>query len=422
MDKPVLKGLLLWCGIFAISTAAHILGGGWLKDNTPLDTYGEAGRVALSLATTGTFSDPWPALPTGPTAHVAPAYPYLFGALIGLFGVGHRGWWAIHLLTLAMFAGQWALLPWVARNWGLPGAIGIVAAAIGAVLPIPGSCFKWEAICVGLLLVVLAGMTGLLAAAKPPATRLWFLAAILWGFGMLFSPVLFLPWLGWSALALYLSKPKTRRPLVLVLFIPLLIITPWTIRNYRLFHHFVPIRDNLGQELHFSNNDCASGYLRVNLRSGCLANARPYDSPEAAQRLLMEGEYQFNVDYLHDGIDWIRRHPGRFVKLTLARTRFFWFPPGEPDEGRFAALNIAMISGLTLLSLPGLYFIYRKQPWAACMLCGGMLLYSPIYYLSQVDLRYRYPIVWMTVFCVGGFLYEINQRYFTSSPKGVRRD
>jgi hypothetical protein len=110
------------------------------------------------------------------------------------------------------------------------------------------------------------------------------------------------------------------------------------------------------------------------------------------------------------------------VKLTLARARFFWLPPGERDEGRFAAFNIAMISGLTLLSLPGLYFIYRKQRWAAFMLCGGALLYSPVYYLSQVDLRYRYPILWMTVFCAAGLLYEMNQRYVASSPRGVRRD
>jgi len=43
-------------------------------------------NVARTLAETGTFGNPYTALPTGPTAHVAPIYPMFLALLIKLFG------------------------------------------------------------------------------------------------------------------------------------------------------------------------------------------------------------------------------------------------------------------------------------------------------------------------------------------------
>jgi len=372
-------------------TAGH-----WLNDASPLDTYSEAGRVALSLASSGSFSDPFPTLSTGPTAYVAPAYPYLVSRLILLFGVSHTAWWAIRLLTIAASASQWALLPWLARSWRLPHRAGVIGALVGAVLPIPGNSFKWEAVFVGLLFVILAGLTGLLAT-QERHPYLWAIAGALWGVGLLFSPVLLFPWFASVALlALWLRHTILWPNLLLLLLLPLCVITPWTIRNYKIFHHVLLIRNNLGFMLGSSNNDCATGWGWGDRSPACPGLENPYQNLKAAERFAREGEYQFNKEYLNAALAWIRQRPQRFLWLTLARIRYFWIPPLTYMESRLAVINSLAIAGLTLLSFPGLYFIFVKQRRAGMFLTATMLLYPAIYYVNQQELRYRYPILWLT--------------------------
>ncbi len=415
-EKFSLRTLTLFLVLFGVSTVAHALVGHWWRESSVLDVTGEDGKVASSLAENGTFADPYVALPTGPTAVVAPGYPYLLSAVIRLFGVGNTAWWAIHLLTIAAVSWQWALMPWFARVWGLPVGIGWIAAAVGALMPIPGACFKWEALFVGFILAILAGLTGLLMQ-KTGHNGLWFLTATLWGIGLLFSPVLLLPWLGWVALLVYrLGYRASWRGDAILLVLPLLIIAPWTIRNYRTFHHFFLIRDILGQTLRDSNNDCTAGWVKADIRSGCLTSLNPYRNFQIALRVAREGEYQFTADCLQDGLQWIRQNPKRFVALTLLRIRYFWFPPIEREEETIGKLNMAAIWVLTLLSAPGLYLIYRMRRWAGLLLLSGMLLYPAIYSIAQIDLRYRYPILWMTVFAAAAFLCRTGQEVLRRWP------
>jgi hypothetical protein len=405
-EELVLRIFVLWVGLFTFSTVAHVVAGKWWKSTSPVDTTGEAGEVAFSLATTGTFANPYPSMPTGPTAQTAPGYPYLLSRVILLFGIGHAAWWAIHVLTIAAFTLQWALMPWVARIWELPAAIGYLAAVLGGLLPIPGIFFKWEAIFVGLALTVLAGLTGLLLA-KPSNNLLWLLTATLWGLGLLFSPVLLPLWLAWLLLPAYLLRHAVSWGRVMILaLVPLLVVTPWTVRNYRVFHHLFLIRDSMGQALRFSNNDCTTGWVKEDLASGCLGSMNPYDNLAVAQRLVREGEYQFNMDHLHDGISWIEQNPGKFLAFTGARIRFFWFPPVMQSEGLLGIVNLIAIWGATALSIPGLYLIFVWRRQAGALLASGLLLYPLVYYLAQVDLRYRYPILWMTVLAAAAALYE----------------
>jgi hypothetical protein len=399
-----LRTLTLFLVLFTLSTVTHLLGGHWWRESSVLDVTGEDGKVASSLAESGRFADPYVVLPTGPTAVIAPGYPYLLSGVIRVFGLGPAAWWAIHLLTIAAYSLQWALMPWFARVWGLPSRIGFTAAVVGALMPIPGTCFKWEALFVGLILAFLAGLTGLLVQ-KADHNGLWLVTATVWGVGLLFSPVLLLPWLGWLALLVYkLGYKVSWRKAAILFVLPLLITTPWTIRNYQTFHHFFLIRDILGQTLHDSNNDCTTGWVKADIRSGCLTSLNPYDNLELAQRVAREGEYQFNADYLRDGVQWIRQNPKRFVALTLLRIRFFWFPPIEPEERTLGKLNMVAIWVLTVLSVPGLYLIYQTHRWAGRLLLSGMLLYPAIYSIAQIDLRYRYPILWMTVFAAAALL------------------
>lgn len=310
----------------------------------------------------------------------------------------------MHVLTLAVCSLQWALLPWVAEIWGLPSRIGVIAAVLGGVMPIPGALFKWEAVYVGLLLVILAGLTGLVTKSGSPM-GLWWLAGIAWGIGLLFSPVLLLPWIGWLVLAVSKSGWAVWRRAVPTAILPLLIILPWTVRNYQTFHHILMIRGNLGQTLLVSNNDCTVGWIKADLQSGCLTRFNAYDNVDVAKGVARDGEYAFNADQMRQAELWIQEHPQRFLELTALRIRLFWLPTPSHEEGMLGKANVVFICILTVLSVPGLYLIGRQRRWAGALLVSGLALYSAIYSLSFVDLRYRYPILWITVLGAAACLY-----------------
>jgi hypothetical protein len=179
--------------------------------------------------------------------------------------------------------------------------------------------------------------------------------------------------------------------------LPLVIVAPWLVRNYCAFGQFVFVRSNLGLELAVSNNDCASSWSLDNFGSGCSARFHPNENLEVARQVAALGEPRFNALQLEKAISWIRANPSRFARLTVERVWRFWFLPAHHEKGA-GYWNVLLISLLTALGVPGLILLARANRSAA-LLCGGCLAVFPlIHYIVQVDLRYRYPILWISTF------------------------
>ncbi|WP_018132124.1 ArnT family glycosyltransferase [Effusibacillus pohliae] len=93
------------------------------------------------------------------------------------------------------------------------------------------------------------------------------------------------------------------------------VISPWTIRNYLVFHRFVPISTNGDFVLYINNNDLSQGiYMDV---------MKVPNSIFKTDRILNEqGEYN-EADAMklarQEAIRWIRLHPDKFVLLGLTR-------------------------------------------------------------------------------------------------------
>ena len=149
----------LWLVAFSLCVLANGAVGHWLQIAEGADFGVETTRTGAAILKFGEFRDPFAPLPTGPTAHVAPAYPALYSAVVALFGTGKAAWWAIRFLTLGAYALALSLLPWLGGELGMPRRVGVVAAILGCLVPIPGSCYKWEALFTGLMLVVMAYAT-----------------------------------------------------------------------------------------------------------------------------------------------------------------------------------------------------------------------------------------------------------------------
>jgi len=91
----------------------------------------ELGAVAMSLMLSGKFADPY-AIPTGPTAHLPPVYPLIVSLIYRWFGLSPEAGYVSRLLIAGTASVLYALLPWVAEQFGMSrqaGFLGGIAAA-----------------------------------------------------------------------------------------------------------------------------------------------------------------------------------------------------------------------------------------------------------------------------------------------------
>ncbi|HYU46573.1 MAG TPA: hypothetical protein VEK84_10405 [Terriglobales bacterium] len=355
----------------------------------------ESLELGCSLAYKGTFSDPFRFLETGPSAHIAPAFPAGVALLIRMFGDQADGAYVLQWVGAVVLALQLSFWPFLSRRLGMgfaAGVLGAIAFLFAGIVLLP----MWEAVYVGLLVIVLSYCVYRMLSAEP-SWPLVISTAFLWGIMFLLNPVplfVFLALLAWAGFSRKISREKK----LALAAIPLLAITPWLIRNYRVFDHFIFIRDNLGLELAVSNNSCAPFWFWGNFHANCFRNIHPDESITEAEKVRTLGEYEYNQARLREALQWIRENPGPFLKLSGQRLVAFWFPTptGNPFRDERVSTQMLVVWLLALLSAPGIWLLWKKDRASAGIVVIWLVLFPPIYYFIQYDVRYRYPILWAT--------------------------
>jgi hypothetical protein len=343
---------------------------------------------------------------TGPTAHVAPVYPFLYSLVLRLFGTHYTALVILWACNVAFFSFQMGLLPLLSHRLRLGVLPGIAAAALGTFSLYAPIDTRWESFLTGLLLLLALLATEYSARQQNRASA--FSAAALWGILLLTNPVTVLLLFAWPMCWIF-SRPKTERlrwaaRFALIAGIALLIVSPWIARNYSRFGAFVFVRDNLGLELYTSNNLCAAPSIRENVASACHANTHPNSNAAVAAQVAAAGELQFNRNKLREALNWIATHRATFLNLTVRRFRLFWFP----DTDR--AWEAVAVWIITLLSFFGLWFMAGKNRFAAVLLLTAWLLFPLVYYVIQFEPRYRYPMYWTSLLPAGYALTEFLRR------------
>jgi hypothetical protein len=174
----------------------------------------------------------------------------------------------------------------------------------------------------------------------------------------------------------------------------------WSWRNDRQLGAFV-IRTNLGMTLYSSNNDCAESSLLKNTARNCYQTHHPNTSVAEAQLLRQMGEVAYDRKRIDDTKLWIRANPARFAELTKTRFVEFWFPP--LDENVVATYTIWIA---TALALPGLVLMALRRQSMAWYIVAVLVLYPMLYYIVVSDVRYRYPVLWLTLLAAGFCIQE----------------
>jgi hypothetical protein len=365
----------------------------------------EMAMEARNLVEEGIYGNSFRSMKTGPTATNPPLYPLFLALNIYLFRTPVIIVTAILITNIIVNALAAALLPAVsAALWGTP-APGIAGAAlmIFASQLIP----SWDANYTQLGLILFCLLTMHLTAGREYTAWHGTLSGVALGILFLLSQVVLLVAMLWIAYLLW--NRQTRLPEMLRFLIPLLLTAllvnvPWLMRNFAIWGEFVT-RTNLGMTLHASNNDCAEPNIEQELESGCYGATHPEISvPEAA---LVKGLGEPAYDRLKraEVMTWIKSHPSRFFRLTLARIIQFWFP--VPHSPRHATYMIWII---TVLSLPGFHIMLKQRIPAAVFVGAVFLIYPLPYYVVVSSVRYRVPILWLSSLTAGYFLTAVSLR------------
>jgi len=213
---------------------------------------GEAGRIARSIVQGEGFSNPFFGK-TGPTAWLAPVFPYLLAGIFKAFGVYSKAS-AIAALALDCLFSALTCIPVyfiASKNFGV--ATAQWAGWVWGLFPY-AVFFSADFIWATTLTTLLMSLVFLTALHLESSSSLWHWAGFgaLSGLGALTDPVVMsvAPFLGvWARYRLYKNGRRWLAPGLAAVFAVTLTLAPWFIRNYETFHKLIPFRSCLGLEV-----------------------------------------------------------------------------------------------------------------------------------------------------------------------------
>jgi 4-amino-4-deoxy-L-arabinose transferase-like glycosyltransferase len=351
----------------------------------------ELGNIANSIARGHGFSSPLE-VDTGPTAWVTPVYVYLLAGIFKLAGIYSPASKLI-IATLNCVFSAFVCIPLVLTGKRLFGEWTAGASGWVWVLLPSATYFStqgvWDTSLCALMLSLL--FWALIEVRESQRLRDWV------GFGALGALALltnaaylsFLPlwylWLAWER-----KRPGVQRLVAVAAVTVVIGLSPWMIRNYVVFHKFIPLRSNFGLEFYLGNNpqvgDSWSWWLH------------PYDNVEERNRFQQMGELTYMRAKQSQVLHFVRTHPARFAQLIWNRFVQTWTGASEPIADLWPGASWRIRFGfvrnclLSLLSFVGLLFARRSRNPAVFPLFSLVLAFPVVYYVTHTSFRYRHPL------------------------------
>lgn len=378
---------------------------------------GETGNIAASVAMGRGYASPMGRV-SGPTAVLPPVYPLIVAGIFRIFGIETiRSFYAATFLNMLFSAG--ACVPIFYAGKRIAGlGVGAGAAWLWALLP-NAIVFPFEWIWDTSLSALLAALLlwATLAVAESSRWRDWCAYGVLWGFTLLTNPSVaaVLPFLvGWAAYRAHGRGLIRLQHPAIALVCAVALCIPWSLRNYVVFHKFVPLRSDLGLKLYIGNNENYGPHPPVwphNITRG-----------RELYRFFRMGEMAFMQEEMHKALVFMRDNPGIEVRLCGERVVAFWMGTHDPLRGFLETdslfLRVVSVCSLllTLGTLAGIFvLLVARSPFALPVLSFPMM-FPLVYYVTDANLRYRHPldpILVLLCAVVGGALV----RWVGSLPK-----
>lgn len=194
------------------------------------------------------------------------------------------------------------------------------------------------------------------------------------------SPLLYL------VLFIYSLKERKRiLPILLSLFIFSVIYSPWVIRNWLQFHHFILTTTDGGWVLYSGNNP-------MNKTGGGIEGVDVI-FPEEARNL---SEIERDTYFKKKAWEFIKSHPGRFFSLSIKKFVRVWrlypSPTSGMDSLKYRLIMLFTYAPLIPFSLIGYFssFKYFRKTFSLILLVSVFTLLHMIFIGS---IRYRVPLL-----------------------------
>jgi 4-amino-4-deoxy-L-arabinose transferase-like glycosyltransferase len=200
---------------------------------------------------------------------------------------------------------------------------------------------------------------------------------------------LMIPWSVWH----FWRTPRLAVRGFAISFVALVMLVPWTIRNYWIFHAFIPFQTGGGELL-------LGSYNRVIVSDPLLYGYWIYPTselPEYREQIIAPNDEVIrNQVETRLAITWIRNHPETWWYLAESRFRRSWTPFLQPQSPKLYRVGMLLSWGpiLVLFALgffpSAIYFLRADNP--------GWILHLGVFHFVMTALifcgnsRYRYPV------------------------------
>jgi 4-amino-4-deoxy-L-arabinose transferase-like glycosyltransferase len=309
-----------------------------------------------------------------PSAHVGPLYPAILSALYAV--VGHKPEWVLYLhvgfdiaASLCIYlVGARLFHPW----------IGALAAAASFLYPAYWT-FDPRIRSESLLTFLLSAWLWATVVCRSSTRRFSFVGAgLLAGLTILCKPVTILlavALIGLACLGTDSVRVKMARVSVYLLAC-LLVVLPWTMRNYRAFDMVIPVSAGVGVGLWMGSDPLSRGSWPMSQTM----ETQIWESAGITPLPYAHAMYDVSTDRLLGAKGWARitEEPVRYLWLTLTRAFDFWignsFYLMSSDQGFVQGLTrdaadrgwlVATYSlAKRLLLIPGLVVLALWSAWS----------------------------------------------------------
>jgi 4-amino-4-deoxy-L-arabinose transferase-like glycosyltransferase len=362
----------------------------------------ENNLVALSIATGKGFFGPYPGY-EAITAVLAPIYPFLTAIGYKLF---HLDSFAGVIFCQTMNSAFSAATCWPIQAIGKKAfseRVGLASAWLWVFLPyailFPLE-WTWDQSLAALLFALMIWATFNL---RESTSQLhWSGYGLLWGFTALVNPTLCIIFpflLAWLVIRRWQSARPSAGLVMRAIFLFVLTLLPWTIRNYYAVDGFVFVKSNFGLEFWLGNNAAVKEVFSPNLH--------PISSYMERVQLILSGEPNYNQLKQRQAIAFIRSHPREFLKHLFDRFVDTWAATYDSRVDpwipmlHLTRINVWFCSVFSVLSLAGVVLALRANFLDSLPLALCLLLFPIPYYITHTALRYRHPIdPFLTIFTV----------------------
>jgi 4-amino-4-deoxy-L-arabinose transferase-like glycosyltransferase len=389
-------GTLAAVALLALAAAIAYL---WLAGPARYKDIFEEPKIATHIASGHGFLTPLDDAPSAiPTSWCAPIYPYVMAGAYRAFGIETTASLNAMLALNALCHAAVAVAACVLGTWLFSRATGLIAGIVVALHPVFlfRTIFYWDtllALAIFVWLVVAAVWIRKNGVTVPRmilfGAGLGILALTNAAYAFTFPLLVLLA--AWGRC--WVGRFKSAA-VALVVF--LIVITPWTIRNYHTFGKIFFIRGGVNMEMWLANQPLSYGWV--------IAVNHPRMSPVQREQMLAMGENAYYELCGRRFSDDYRAAPSNFRWRSWNRFVYLFF--GDPkEEGAvrsifhwhgYALDKIAINAPLLVLGLAGAWTARRLGYRTGWVLLLALLAGAP-FILTYISYRYVMPTRLMLV-------------------------